>query len=48
MAKQSFSLDETTGFYKDLRFLTKKRRTTNRNIAKLTFSLGETTGFYEN
>ncbi len=48
MAKLWFRLDETTGFYKNLRFLTKKRRTTDRNIAKLAFSLDGTTGFYEN
>ena len=48
MAKLSFSLDETTGFYKDLRFLTKKRRTTDRNMAKLSFPLDKTTGFYKN
>ena len=34
--------------YNNLRFLPKKRRTTDRNMAKLAFSLDETTGFYEN
>ena len=29
MAKLAFSLDETAGFYEHLRFLTKKRRTTD-------------------
>ncbi len=48
MAKLSFSLDETAIFYKDLRFLTKKRRTTDRNMAKLSFPLDETTGCYKN
>ena len=47
MAKPSFSLDDTTGFYNNLRFLTKKRRTTDRNIAKLSFSLDKTTIFYK-